>query len=138
MELKLLKREDLDNEYGKGNYFTVSPTQLDVWFTCHYKWKLTYLDGFQAWPGGRTNVMLQGTIFHQFMEATYAFFIAEGSAIRPLTEEGIIGIKDPSGKQYTRYEEIILFYNAYKVWTRYIRWAYKSDDFIPLLTEQEL
>lgn len=138
MELILLRREDIDQELGEGNYFTVSPTQLDVWFTCHYKWKLSYLDGFQARPGGPTNAMLQGTIFHEFMKATYDLYISEGSGIRPLTEEEIIGIKDPIEKRYTKYEELILFYNAYKVWIRYLRWAYREDDFVPLMTEQEL
>lgn len=138
MELNLLTREQLDAEYGVDGYFTVSPTQLDVWFTCHYKWNLTYLRKFQARPGGSTNAMLQGTIVHRFMQSSYNLYIAEGSGIRPLTEEEILGIKDPIERDYTRYEELILFYNAYRIWTRYLYWSYEKDDFIPLLTEQEL
>lgn len=82
--------------------------------------------------------MMKGTQIHQLLQGSYNFYIAEGSSIRPLTNEEINGIKGPVEKQYMEYQDLVTYWDAYKIWSRYLTWSAKKDKFVPLRTEVEL
>jgi len=135
LNLNLITRETLDKEYGPDGYITVSPSQLLVWFTCRYKWQLTYLLG---WTTQSTRAMLKGTMTHELQQNLYQFYIDQGTGVEPLTKLQKVAIKDPVEKQYVQYEDTLLFYEAYTAFIRYLDFSINNDHFIPLLVEQEL
>jgi hypothetical protein len=124
--LTLPRPENLDE------IITVSPSQLDVWNNCKYKWMLTYL---QNWTTGSSLSQRKGGLAHLFLKEFYDLYL--DSPVLSTSMEQLVEIKDKYEGDYLLIEDVAMFYKTFKVFCGYADYATANDDFIPLATETE-
>lgn len=128
MELNLLKREDVPD-----NAITVSPSQMALWYTCRYKWKLLKIDNV-----GEDQVRIQGAankglIFHAFMDWYYTRCIRFGAMFVPNAKGQMRALEAVSAKHGSDPQ----LYQVFAIFLAYTEWASKYEDGLPIASEVE-
>lgn len=126
-------REELVAKYGEDGFITVSPSQLNVWFSCHYKWYLSYALDYTT---GQSKQMKLGEMIHELQKMLYEHFL--GRAVEPLGMREINRFYKKLEPRYQTYEDQILLYQGYTIFLQYCDWAGQYDDFTALAVETEV
>lgn len=121
---------------NKDEIWTVSPSQLDTWFKCRFQWNLTYRGGWVA--GGQNKHMKRGTMVHKLMEKLYGHYL--GKPITPVDPELPWRWYEEVQKENNWFsmEDQTMLTWAFTSFIRYLGFAEREDDFVPLAIEQEL
>jgi ATP-dependent helicase/DNAse subunit B len=128
--VKLLEKKDLPD-----NAITLSPSQLNLFQRCAYKWKLSKKEGRQEFQVTDTGKMTLGTMFHKMLQNYYGRYI--GQPVANLSSEQLVEIMETTQAEngWTDYESQLLFMNAYTIFITYIGWAARNEKLIPLGVE---
>ena len=128
--MKLLTREDIP-----ANALTVSPTQIQLFQRCNYKWMLTHQEGKKEFTTASQKMQLGG-IFHLLLEAYYKKYI--GVPVENLNRKQLTELMEQvqSENNLHDYDSQLLFFNAYTIFITYITWAGRTEKLIPLHVEE--
>ena len=129
--LKLLTREDIPEDA-----LTVSPTQVQLFDRCNYKWHLTHQEKAKEFTVA-TGKMQLGSMAHLLLQEYYRHFLHK--PVENLDSQQLTDLmeKVQAENGLTDYDSQLLFFNAYTVFITYMRWAERSERLIPLGVEVE-